>query len=57
MFTEHLVLQQGKLNLLQPYALPGRNKPIPHVIVADDAFTLDINLMKPYPGQHDKISK
>ncbi|XP_039761859.1 uncharacterized protein LOC120635018 [Pararge aegeria] len=50
-------LQQGKLNLPPPYALPGRNKPIPHVIVADDAFALDINLMKPYPGQHDKRSK
>lgn len=50
-------LQQGKLNLPEPYPLPGRNKPIPHVIVADDAFALDINLMKPYPGQHDKRSK
>ncbi|XP_022835157.1 protein ALP1-like [Spodoptera litura] len=50
-------LQQGKLNLPEPYPLPGRNNPIPHVIVADDAFALDINLMKPYPGQHDKRSK
>ncbi|CAB3222652.1 unnamed protein product [Arctia plantaginis] len=31
-------LQQGKLNLPQPYAPSGRNKPIPHVIVAEDAL-------------------
>nr|CAI5837439.1 unnamed protein product [Callosobruchus analis] len=30
---------------------------MPHVIVADDAFALDVNLMKPYPGQHAKGSK
>nr|CAI5837435.1 unnamed protein product [Callosobruchus analis] len=45
------------LNLPQPYPLPGRSKPMPHVIVADDAFALDVNLMKPYPGQHAKGSK
>ncbi|RVE49705.1 hypothetical protein evm_005680 [Chilo suppressalis] len=50
-------LQQGILNLPEPYPLPGRNKPIPHVIVADDVFALDKNLMKPYPGQNDKRSK
>nr|CAI5837433.1 unnamed protein product [Callosobruchus analis] len=34
------------LNLPQPYPLPG-----------NDAFALDVNLMKPYPGQHAKGSK
>ncbi|CAH1970387.1 unnamed protein product [Acanthoscelides obtectus] len=50
-------LQQRQLNLPQPTALPGRMTPIPYVIVADDAFALDMNFMKPYPGQHDKRSK
>ena len=50
-------LQQGNLNLPNPYALPGRNKAIQPVIVADDAFALDVNVLKPYPGQHDKGSK
>ncbi|CAH1967198.1 unnamed protein product [Acanthoscelides obtectus] len=50
-------LQQGQLILPQPTALLGRNTQIPYVIVADDAFALDTNLMKPYPGQHDKSSK
>ncbi|CAH1991208.1 unnamed protein product [Acanthoscelides obtectus] len=50
-------LQQGQLNLPQPTALPARKTPIPYVIVADDDFALDMNLMKPYPGQHDKRSK
>lgn len=48
---------KGRISDGGVFPLPGRNKPIPHVIVADDAFALDINLMKPYPGQHDKRSK
>nr|CAH7762571.1 unnamed protein product [Callosobruchus chinensis] len=50
-------IQRENLNLPQPYPFPGRSKPMPHVIVADDAFALDLNLMKSYPGQHAKGSK
>nr|CAI5819399.1 unnamed protein product [Callosobruchus analis] len=33
------------------------NVPLPHPIVADDAFSLSQYLMKPYPGTHKKGSK
>jgi len=38
-------------------ALPGSNKVVPHVIVADEAFRLDKHIMKPYTKKtatHDK---
>lgn len=38
-----------QLNLPQPSVLPGRSVEVPYVIVADDAFPLLNNLMKPYP--------
>ncbi|KAG5873935.1 hypothetical protein JTB14_014535 [Gonioctena quinquepunctata] len=37
------------LNLLEDKPLPGRNKNIPHVLVADGAFPLSVKLIKPYP--------
>lgn len=37
-----------QLGLPEPQALPGRTIPIPYVLVADDAFALRPNLMKPY---------
>lgn len=42
-------LQNNTLNLLPSEMLPGMNQPLPYVIVADDAFPLLNNLMKPYP--------
>ncbi|KAB0805427.1 hypothetical protein PPYR_02397 [Photinus pyralis] len=42
-------LQDNTLNLPQPKLLPGMEHPMPYVIVADDAFPLATNLMKPYP--------
>jgi hypothetical protein len=42
-------LQNSTLNLPEPSCLPGRQKPTPYVIIADDAFPLQVNLMKPYP--------
>lgn len=42
-------LQRNVLNIPAPRALPGREKPVPFVVVADDAFPLQINIMKPYP--------
>ena len=35
-----------------PKPLPGRSKPVPHVLTGDDAFGLTPYLMKPYPRSH-----
>lgn len=42
-------LYNKSLDLPEPRALPGRAKKVPYVIVADDAFPLIENVMKPYP--------
>lgn len=41
-------IESGQLGLPEPTPLPGREKPVPYVLVADDAFALRPNLMKPY---------
>lgn len=41
-------LATDQLGLPPPKALPGREKPIPYVLVADDAFAMRPNVMKPY---------
>ena len=38
------------LNILPPDHLPGMNVEVPYVLVADHAFQLNHNLMKPNPG-------
>lgn len=50
------LLETNNLNLPQASCLPGSNFPFPYVLVADDAFPLMPNLMKIYPGLHDKGS-
>lgn len=40
------------LNIPCDQSLPGRPKPQPFVIVADEAFPLKPNLMKPYSGRN-----
>lgn len=42
-------LNNNSLNLPEPNPLPGNTVPMPFVIVADDAFPLSNNLLKPYP--------
>ncbi|KAJ8966817.1 hypothetical protein NQ317_006323 [Molorchus minor] len=42
-------LEENTLNLPPPEPLSGCNKPVPYVVVADDAFALKPHLMKPYP--------
>ncbi|KAJ8353280.1 hypothetical protein SKAU_G00208490 [Synaphobranchus kaupii] len=44
-------LQRGDLHLPGPRPLPGTEQPVPHVIVGDEAFPLQNNLMRPYPGR------
>lgn len=41
-------LDTDQLRLPPPKALPGREMPVPYVLVADDAFALQKNIMKPY---------
>jgi hypothetical protein len=39
---------RNTLKFPEDKCLPGRNKPIPHVIVADAAFPLSERIMKPF---------
>lgn len=43
-------LESNNLNLPKPRALAEGRIPVPYVIVADDAFALSDNIMKPYTG-------
>ncbi|XP_036150116.1 uncharacterized protein LOC118648027 [Monomorium pharaonis] len=45
-------LHSRTLNLPLPSSLPGYNVDMPYVNVADDAFFLKTNIMKPYPGRN-----
>jgi len=51
------LLDDCKLNLPTDCVLPGREMPIPYVFLADDAFPLTSNIMKPYAGTQEKGSK
>lgn len=41
-------MDTDRLNFPSPQALPGRTLPVPYALVADDAFALRPNLLKPY---------
>lgn len=45
------------LNFPPMTPLPGRNIEVPFVFVADDAFPLSNNIMKPYPNRNLSISE
>lgn len=42
-------LENNTLHVPDSRSLPGRNKKVPFVIVADDAFAMRSYIMKPYP--------
>lgn len=42
-------MEQNTVNLPDPVPLPGRTKPVPYCIVADDAFPIKQHIMKPFP--------
>lgn len=50
-------MQSGNLRLPEPEPLPTMPTALPYVFVADDAFPLQENIMKPYPGLHSKGSR
>lgn len=54
--TYFKLLDEKKSELPSPTILNGREKPIPYVFVADEAFLLKENILKPYPGTHEKNS-
>lgn len=41
-------LQNNTLNIPSPKPLPGRHVDVPYVVVADEAFPLKTNIMKPF---------
>ncbi|KAF0713547.1 putative nuclease HARBI1, partial [Aphis craccivora] len=50
-------LENCELGIPNPQPLFGRNRSVPYVFVADGAFGLHDNIMKPYPGVQEKSSK
>lgn len=42
-------IAQNSINIPEDRSLPGRNKLVPHVILADAAFPLSEHILKPYP--------
>ncbi|XP_050501018.1 uncharacterized protein LOC126880978 [Diabrotica virgifera virgifera] len=50
-------LEENTLNLPPACSLLGRSTDVPFVFVADDAFPLSTNIMKPFAGHQEKGSK
>lgn len=48
---EYLNDQENPLHVAEPAVIPGVRDPVPYYFVADDAFALNTNLMKPYSMQ------
>jgi hypothetical protein len=49
-------LIKNTLNIPQPPTVSAREMRSPFVIFADDAFPLTKNILKPFPGSHEKGS-
>lgn len=50
-------IEQKLMNFPPDSPLPSQEKPMPYVFVADEAFALTTNMLKPYPGTYDKGAK
>nr|CAI5850797.1 unnamed protein product [Callosobruchus analis] len=50
-FLTCYTIQNNTAHFPPPAALPGLQADVPYVIIADEAFPLMKNLMKPYPGR------
>ena len=50
-------LDLGTLSLPPPQSIPQSNVVAPFVFVADEAFPLKVNMMRPYPGKGLDVSK
>lgn len=49
--TFNQALNRNQLHLPVPKELPFREMPVPYVLVADDAFAMQPNIMKPYANR------
>lgn len=49
-------IKNQTLNLPQAKPLPGRQKEIPYLFIADAVFPLTEHIMKPYSGTHPNVS-
>jgi hypothetical protein len=54
-FFKNTVKGDANFPTLEP--LPGKTKPLPHVIVGDGAFSMSKYLLKPYLGTYNKGSR
>ncbi|XP_039763708.1 protein ANTAGONIST OF LIKE HETEROCHROMATIN PROTEIN 1-like [Pararge aegeria] len=54
--TFYKALNEEQLNLPDPEPLVQGGPKIPYVLVGDSAFALSENMMRPYPGIHEKGS-
>jgi hypothetical protein len=52
-------LEENQLNFPEPSPLPGSDLTMPFMLVADEAFPLRMNIMKPFPrrnlSEHERI--
>lgn len=51
------LLMRGDLPTPTPRPLPGFQEPVPFVFVADEAFSISNNVMRPYSGKHLSVKQ
>lgn len=47
--TLYAALEEKSLNIPEEKSLPNRNKPVPYILLGDEAFSLSEYLLKPFP--------